>query len=338
MAMEEWSWHMGLGLGLKDSIFGIGALWHVPTTTTQKEESGKSKTISTLERRRQQKRQETVKEHFETKRSEGRSMIIHRVLQCMVLNGGVVCLSILFFNHLVTPLLMRVIQFISEYLDAGNASSQSSVVWSWTRPVLNFTFNALWILPIFLLSRIINAIWFQDIADATYRLTRGRPLQLPSLSRNLADVLFSLVVETLFLIQATLIKSLLPIPTIANFFYFLHLCLLYALYSFEYKWFNMGWDVVKRLDVIETSWPYYFGFGLPLASLSGGFIFPVSYVVSGCIFSVLFPLFIIAANPARPTAASGTPLRLFFLAVAATNKIFAWKTQPRPQFRPQKQK
>ena len=76
--------------------------------------------------------------------------------------------------------------------------------------------------------------------------------------------------ETFFLVQAFVMKSLLPIPVLANFFYFLHLCLLYALYSFEYKWFNMGWDVTKRLAAVESSWPYYFGFGIPLAFCSGG--------------------------------------------------------------------
>jgi len=327
MELREWSWHAGLGLGLKDSIVGIGALWRVPKEVEHREEAsdGKAKPLSTLERRRLQKKQETQQETLAVKRQEGRSVVIHRVLQCMVLNGGVVWFSIVVFNHALTPILKFVISFIYDQA-SSNEDSTAATIWEWTWPFLSFTFNSLWIFPIYLLSRIINAIWFQDIADATYRLTRGRPMQLPSLSRNLADILFSLVVETFFLIQAFLMKTLIPIPMIANFFYFLHLCLLYALYSFEYKWFNMGWDVTQRLAAIESSWPYYFGFGIPLAFGSGGVFFPVSFVVSGCIFSLCFPLFIISANNGRLPAPSGMSLKLFAFSVMAANKLFSWKS------------
>lgn len=336
METEEWSWHAGLGLGLKDSIAGIGSLWRVPKEAAPREDKSdeKEKPLSTLERRRQQKKQETQKETLAVKRQEGRSVVIHRVLQCMLLNGGVVLLSIIIFNYVLTPILQFVISFIYDQT-SSNEESTSATIWEWAWPFLSFTFNSLWIFPIYLLSRIINAIWFQDIADATYRLTRGRPMQLPSLSRNIADILFSLVVETFFLIQAFLMKTLIPIPMIANFFYFLHLCLLYALYSFEYKWFNMGWDVTQRLAAIESSWPYYVGFGIPLVSCSGGVFFPVSFVVSGCIFSLLFPLFIISANNGRLPAPSGMSLKLFAFSVMAANKLFSWKRTTTPALRRQ---
>jgi len=40
----------------------------------------------------------------------------------------------------------------------------------------------------------------QDIADAAYRKRRGRP-QLPGLGKVIADILFSLLLQGLFLIQ-----------------------------------------------------------------------------------------------------------------------------------------
>jgi len=331
MESEEWSWYFGLWMGLRDSVAGIAALWRAPrelssaSTDDGKRDGSREKPMSTLERRRQQKRQESVKDTLAVKRQEGQSVVIHRVVQCMLLNGGVVWLSIITFNHVLTPILKLFISFIYDQTSKVDEESASIKIWEWAWPFLSFTFNSLWIFPIFLLSRVINAIWFQDIADASYRLTRGRPMQLPSLSRNLADILFSLVVETFFLVQAFVMKTLIPIPPLADFFYFLHLCLLYALYSFEYKWFNMGWDVTKRLAAVESSWPYYFGFGIPLAFCSGGVFFPVSFVVSGCIFSVMFPLFIISANHNQVPAASGVPLRLFSASVTATDKIFSWK-------------
>ena len=37
-----------------------------------------------------------------------------------------------------------------------------------------------------------------------------------------------------------MLASLLPIGALGHFVYMLHVCLLYSMYAFEYKWFNMG--------------------------------------------------------------------------------------------------
>ena len=40
-------------------------------------------------------------------------------------------------------------------------SQTHSVVWGWIGSLLSWTFNALWVLPLFVLSKIINSLWFQ---------------------------------------------------------------------------------------------------------------------------------------------------------------------------------
>jgi len=204
----------------------------------------------------------------------------------------------------------------------------SDAIWLYTEPVLSFAFNTLWVLPFFLLSKIVNAIWFQDIADLAFQSTDGRTLVNLSISIMLADTVISILIESLFLIQGKVI-SMMPIEAVGSGCNLIHQCLLHALYSFEYKWFSQGLELHKRLDNIESNWPYFLGFGLPLALLTN---LPSSQIVAGCVFSIAFPLFIVAGNQGNVVSSPGVPrLNIFGPTLHLTQILFNKTMQRAPK-------
>nr|CAD7446915.1 unnamed protein product [Timema bartmani] len=260
-----------------------------------------------------------------------------RTLQCCALNGGVFGLSILIFEQVLLPTLRYLLLFLF-----GDSPSTGKSVWGWLSLCLSCTFGVFWVLPlvppqqdrqqplvpvsesflnrgVFVNLFLVYTNTFQDIADSAYRYSRGRPQLLSSVSKLIADTLFSILVQALFLVQG-LVVSMLPIVLLSDLLSLLHMCMLYSLYAFEYKWFNMGWELHRRLMFIENNWPYFFGFGLPLAVLTS---LPSSYFISGCVFSILFPLFIISGNEADPvTGSCDFPLQLFTPVIAISNMLF----------------
>ncbi|RVE49655.1 hypothetical protein evm_005712 [Chilo suppressalis] len=246
------------------------------------------------------------------------SKVLTRVLQSCILNGFIFLLSILVFEYALLPAVKYLVTIVF-----GHNPGVAHNVWAWMQPFLSMTFRMIWVLPLFLLSKLVNSLWFQDIADSAYRHRRGRPQFMSSVSKIIADSLFSLLVQALFLVQSMLV-SMLPITYIGELLCLVHMCLLYALYSFEYKWFNMGWELHKRLTFIETNWPYFLGFGLPLAVLTQ---IPESYIISGCVFSIFFPVFILSGNEASPVPGCEYPLRLFSPVVAISNGLFRFVRQ-----------
>jgi len=243
--------------------------------------------------------------------------ILQRTLNCCLLNGFVFLLSIMLFNQVLLPLVKLLI-------DKCRGQDAADWLWKTVFPVLSVTFATFWVLPFFLLSKLVNAIWFADIADTAYRNAGAapeRPRMMNTVSVAIADTVFTIIIETIFLFQAKAFSLLFtPFPLIGNLVNFLHLCLLHSLYCFEYKWFNQGLELHKRLDFIESNWPYFLGFGLPLAAITN--YFP-SVVVSGCVFSIFFPLFIVSGNCAQIVSVDDEiKLKIFHPTIIISNSIF----------------
>lgn len=306
--------------GLYDSFRGTITLFYLDKEMNNRMLSRLSptKTISSKKRKTADETTpiRTLKKHEESK-------VLKRTLQCCALNGGVFLLSILLFEYSFLPGLGFILHLIF-----GTDSMMGKFIWSWMEPVLTFIFQTLWVVPLFLLSKVVNSLWFQDIADSAYRYSRGRPQFMQSVSMLLADSIFSIAVQTLFLFQAMIVNYI-PIYLLGTVLSVVHMCLLYSLYAFEYKWFNMGWELHKRLTYIETNWPYFIGFGLPLAILTD---ISDSWFVSGCIFAILFPLFIISGNEATPvTGVCDYPLHLFSPVISMSNALLTQTLHQAPK-------
>lgn len=275
-----------------------------------------SREIQNIAKKRALERREQERIKGQTSGGSGEKKeprILERTLKCMLLNGCVFWSSILIFENVVLPL----VQWILSWILRGE---RADAVWLYTQPILSMAFSTLWVLPFYLLSKIVNAIWFQDIADLAFRSSKGRPVATLSISVMISDTVFTIVVEMIFLVQGSL-ASLLPIKILGSALNLLHLCLLHSLYSFEYKWFSQGLSLHKRLAFVETNWPYFLGFGLPLAVFTS---MPENTVVSGCVFSILFPLFIVSGNQASIVPSPGIPpLNIFAPTINISNAVFS---------------
>lgn len=189
---------------------------------------------------------------------------------------------------------------------------------------LSNAFSALWVVPLVLTSKIVTALWFMEAADSVYQAT-GRKKKAPGsrIAEGIADLIFSLIIYVVFMIQASLVKAL-PLEGVNTALYFLHLSLLHAWTAFEYKWYPMGIEIRARLATVETRWGYFLGFGFPLACTT-----LIDPITSGCLFAILFPMSILAAHmAASPDQPTSFRLRIFgptmYIADSLSSVLFKW--------------
>lgn len=250
-------------------------------------------------------------------------------------NGGILLCGMLCFHCLFLPIFRRLFYTLAG-LDSSSTTTSSKSL-NLIQHILTYTFNFLWLIPAFIISKFVNSYWFRDIADVVFKkLTKDhKTLPALSLSRSISDVLFSLMMQIFFLIQSNFIL-LIPVPILNRIFGHICLCLLYSFYAFEYAWIYGNLNVKQRVERLESYWPYFVGFGLPLTILSTQLF--QSLIVNECIFSILFPFAIVAATSVNfqerikslQTQTNIAPLNVFAGCIRLTSRLFDLLKHKRP--------
>ncbi|XP_063721118.1 etoposide-induced protein 2.4 homolog [Symsagittifera roscoffensis] len=239
--------------------------------------------------------------------------VAKKVVQSCFINGGIFLTSLLIFYNVFLPIVLWVLYVILPQPIAGFRDVVGYM--------FNFLFGSFWIIPVYIATRVANCLWWQDIADALFKLRPNISHQVRFQIRNgtgdqlssfqgqtspetfkwsfsmlLTDLCYSITIDTFFLIQAT-VFSMLPLGYLSYLFSIFHLSLLYSLYAFEYIWWAQRHDAKDRLIRIQSNVPYFLGFGLPLTLLSSAHH---SALINGCVYSILFPFLILSAFEAQP--------------------------------------
>ena len=229
------------------------------------------------------------------------------VLKCLILNGVIFLGSISFFSLIINPLWSRTLAFA-----VGNNSVVEAVRY-WTELV----YYVFWIFPVYLLSFVLNAFWYQDIASDSirvYPLKRPTPVSSSTLTGDIAEAIHRAIFNICFLMYLVLVQRW-------RLIYLVNLSWLIAFNAFEYKWINEKMTFETKLQIVESNWIYFIAFGFPLAVIS--FQFP-SIIENGLI-SVAFPFLLMMAastpNPMPQRSGGGRRIRILFIPELMT-KIF----------------
>jgi len=204
-------------------------------------------------------------------------------------------------DFVVLPLLRLIITFDLD----PNAGEDEKLMGEETSrflvdTVFSWLYHIFWLWPIYGLGFIINSIWYQGIVDATYDLVHDKNIGRVAKMDFVVEKFYYAFLTVGFYIQMYLVTF---IPIVGDFIGFVHFCWLYSLYSFDYKWEKQGRKLTERLQYLERRWPYFLGFGFPLAALSAYF----PWIVHQGLIALTAPVFIMLAIMAEPVKIGDGP-------------------------------
>ncbi|TPX64294.1 hypothetical protein SpCBS45565_g05990 [Spizellomyces sp. 'palustris'] len=220
----------------------------------------------------------------------GSKTIQINTFKCFLLNGLIFLGSIFLFDYAILPISHR----LWAYRGRPDQNVKSAEM---IDTLFSITYYVLWVYPMYLISFMLNAVWYQRIADRSYRVQVGKPVSnqftYERLLTTITDEAYRGLLLLNYLIQSIVIYM---IPYAGPPACFICFCWIASFYSFEYKWANKGWSLKQRIDHFEEHWAYFIGFGFPCTLFT--FFFP--QFISQGLFALLFPMYIIMSNGAKP--------------------------------------
>eukprot|EP01041_Mallomonas_annulata_P009687 gene9687-20139_t len=191
--------------------------------------------------------------------------------KCFVANGILLLGSLLLFERIINPS----VKFIQGKLIDDMESDVHSLT---ATKIVDHTiwafYHSLWVVPVLMLCYFCSTVWYQEIADHTYNL--NNPKQKKStLGTGLIEIIYGTLV-----------------CYISKAIGFFLMSILYGWYGFDYEWSAECVEVDARYRIIESHWPYFFGFGFPSALL----ICNTGFFMGYGIFLALFPFTVILGS------------------------------------------
>ncbi|ETW02214.1 hypothetical protein H310_05779 [Aphanomyces invadans] len=219
-------------------------------------------------------------------------IVRNRTVKCVMVNGIIFLGSIFFFDHIVIPII-HLLGLALKHQEEAKGANDSRSFRDTIDTMVFVIYQGLWMYPIYCVSFILNAIWYQELADEAYLQTHGKARPAP-VKDMLIDEVYRAILVFFFVVQTMLSYF---VPLVGPYLSFVHTSWLYALYCFEYKWSLHGWSIEKRLVYMEKHWAYFVGFGCPFTLAT---YFAPNFVNKG-IFALLFPLFLLLATVCGPS-------------------------------------
>eukprot|EP00750_Incisomonas_marina_P016094 INCI18964.1.p1 GENE.INCI18964.1~~INCI18964.1.p1 ORF type:complete len:425 (+),score=61.95 INCI18964.1:212-1486(+) len=229
-------------------------------------------------------------------------------LKCFQLNGALFLGSMGLMHFGVSPLLRSVVRAVlnvagfkaagdSEVTvgevpadDGSNNNDQQQFLEASAELISSAIFHALWLYPVYCISFILNATWYQEVADEAqqYFVPAGQSGATTGLGflKMVRDEIFRLLLVLGFVVQASLLGAV-PAP-FGPILQFACYSWLFSFYCFEYGWGAKGWRLLRRTNHFERNWLFYLGFGVPGAAATT--YFPM--LINGGVYALVFPLFI----------------------------------------------
>jgi etoposide-induced 2.4 mRNA len=210
-----------------------------------------------------------------------------KLFQCLLLNGIIFLGSIMVFNWILGPLLGLVIGSLLPSQRVGLELQASMTLW------ISWVYYSLWIAPLYIVTFILNTIWYRDIAIDSVELfakhssVSGASFARSSVQTSIPNQIADILLRSLFnIVYLGYLTVLAPYRSL----YAISLAFLISFNAFEFKYRQLNFS--DKVDLIESHWVYFLSFSIWVAVLVTEF----PTMVENGLLGVLFPFLLINAS------------------------------------------